>query len=392
MSKDIDFDELDKAVSSLMGDVKDKETLHPNQTLDINTTLAPDEDPAYKNLDKTADGIGSEAINRYEQTISIDEDEPEDKVKVGTKEPTIKPVPAPATPPVAAATSKRGGRFMDVVHPSSDMKSAAKSASSDAPHKGITIAVPSESEIAISHGADDNLSLSSDLVESSLDDEKVPSEPVSELKTDPEPLSSPFLVDAKVEKRPLGGEAKPESPEEKPEEPKEEAEELAQKVAEIENAPDPTEDTPDDDKSSVMDLMKEPAQSLTEVTEHLPDEFAEELLAVEKNVDDPISEDESGDSDKKSPKDDPKDDAKEDLKDEKTSDDHHKVISIPKQYQEKPSSSDETSGSIFDTKHYHKPVAHPAEQKSGWLWVIVIVVFIAVGALLGAAAYFFGLI
>jgi cobalamin biosynthesis Mg chelatase CobN len=220
----------------------------------------------------------------------------------------------------------------------------------------------------------------------------VPSEPVSELKTDPEPLSSPFLVDAKVEKRPLGGEAKPESPEEKPEEPKEEAEELAQKVAEIENAPDPTEDTPDDDKSSVMDLMKEPAQSLTEVTEHLPDEFAEELLAVEKNVDDPISEDESGDSDKKSPKDDPKDDAKEDLKDEKTSDDHHKVISIPKQYQEKPSSSDETSGSIFDTKHYHKPVAHPAEQKSGWLWVIVIVVFIAVGALLGAAAYFFGLI
>lgn len=402
-SQDIDFDELDKAVNSLMGGIKDKENLHSNKPLDITTTLGPDEDPAYKNLDKTADGIGSEAIDRHEQTVSIDEDTDQTDSKTESESTKTLPVEneTPAAAPVAAAVQKRGGRFMDVVHPSSDMKTASKSDKPEVRHKGVTIAAPSESEMAISHTKNDNLPSSVDPVEALVNNEE-PEDLVGEEKTGPEPLSSPFLADAKVEKRPLGGETKPDV-HEKPEEsnePEESAESIESKLKAIEavDLPVQNEEIPvdsvdnKDSKDSEIESMNEPAQSLTEVTEHVPDEYNDELLAVEKNADDPIPEDESSDSNKKSPEDNSKDDLKKDLVDEKSSDDHHKVISIPKQYLEKPSSGDNASGSIFDTKHYHKPVAHPAEQKSGWLWVIVIIVLIVVGALLGAAAYFFGLI
>ena len=111
-----------------------------------------------------------------------------------------------------------------------------------------------------------------------------------------------------------------------------------------------------------MDAMDEAAKNLTEVTEHIPEEFKNELLEVEK-VDTPaVSTSGVG------------------------------VVSIPQQYQEKPSSGDQTNGAIYDTDHYHKPVAHQASQKSGWTWVLVVVVLIIVGALLGAGAYFLGLV
>ena len=62
-------------------------------------------------------------------------------------------------------------------------------------------------------------------------------------------------------------------------------------------------------------------------------------------------------------------------------------ISIPQQYQEKPSSGDESNGAIFDTSTYHQPLAHPAKKKSGWIWVLVIVALIVIGAAAGAIAF-----
>lgn len=349
MSKnELDFDELDKAVSSLMGGVKEKDNLPSSKTLDINETLAPDEAPAYGKLDHTAEGIGSEAIDRHEQTVSIEETDetPEldtkpsiDAVPVAVKTPGPAPAPAAAT----ATPSKRSGRFMDVVHPSSDMKSAemSKPAAAKVSHEAATIETTSKVETPAIADIPDS-------TEGNLPDD---TEPVIELSDDvveAEPQSSPFLPDAKVEKRPLGGTGE----------------------IKIDELDELEPDHKKDDEFSKMDAMNEPARSLTEVTEHIPEEFEDELIAVEK-----------GSTDEETAKD-----------ETKKSDSHGGSTSIPKQYKEKESTGDHTNGSIYDTKHYHKPVAQAEEKSSGWLWFIVVLILIIIGGGLGAAVYFFDLI
>lgn len=61
--------------------------------------------------------------------------------------------------------------------------------------------------------------------------------------------------------------------------------------------------------------------------------------------------------------------------------------SIAQQYQEQPSSSDQSNGAIYDTATYHQPLSHPAKKSSGWLWVILIIAIILIGA--GAGAYIY---
>lgn len=62
-------------------------------------------------------------------------------------------------------------------------------------------------------------------------------------------------------------------------------------------------------------------------------------------------------------------------------------ISIPKQYDEQPSTGPEDNGAIFDTATYHQPLEHPAKKSHGWVWVLLIVLVIALGAGIGAALY-----
>lgn len=66
--------------------------------------------------------------------------------------------------------------------------------------------------------------------------------------------------------------------------------------------------------------------------------------------------------------------------------------SIPKQYREEPSTSDENSGSIYDTDSYHQPLDHPPKKKSGWMWVLWILLILLVGAAGGAGIYFMGML
>ena len=63
--------------------------------------------------------------------------------------------------------------------------------------------------------------------------------------------------------------------------------------------------------------------------------------------------------------------------------------SITQQYTEQPSTGDQPTGAIFDTEAYRKPLSHPAKKKSGWLYVLWIVLLLVVGAGAGAAVYFF---
>jgi len=56
-----------------------------------------------------------------------------------------------------------------------------------------------------------------------------------------------------------------------------------------------------------------------------------------------------------------------------------KPTSITQQYKEQPSTGDQTSGAIYNTDAYHKPLVRPAKKKSGWIWVLYIVIMIVVG-------------
>ncbi len=103
-------------------------------------------------------------------------------VSVGNSAPSPTPVSLAETPAVRRST----GRFMDVVHPSSDMRSRV--AERPTPQPVENREEPSEEEAPSRH---------TDMPDP-LDFQPTP-EPAADA-----PLESPFLPDAKVEKKPLG--------------------------------------------------------------------------------------------------------------------------------------------------------------------------------------------
>ena len=149
--KEFDFDELDKAVTSVMGDntVKtDASSVAPASTSNDVTRSVPDTAAAT----------------------------------------TVVNPPVTAPPPA----SRRTGRFMDVVHPSSDMSSTTKPS-----REGVAINPPAATAPVVN----DTPTVEAPVV--ATPDLQPPVE-VAEINAT-EPLSSPFLPDAKPDKRPLGG-------------------------------------------------------------------------------------------------------------------------------------------------------------------------------------------
>lgn len=344
---DIDFDELDKAVNSLMGNVgKDRTDDGPKEnTFTVSSTLKPGEKPEYEKLGEVAKTIGSETlVGRGELTIVEELDSKVKSVSSETKEDlepkseATEPVVMSTAPIVLAKESESAlpkpivpavkrpasGRFMDVVHPSSDMKSSSTPA----------------------------------LVESSRNEtvtEAIKPVPVKSVvpSVDPAPLT-PFLPDAKVEKRPLG-EAAPTG--------------SGAPFKDDIGATDKNEsadkgDTPSNEITGVEDKKDYDNQKpidATAIVETLSDE-EKQLQALESSGEElsqgpTISAVESGDTE-----------------------------NLTKNGDQKP--ADETAGDIYDVKGDHQPLAHPAKQKSGWGTVIIIILVILVFAALAGAAYF----
>lgn len=211
--------------------------------------------------------------------------------------PETAPEPSPSIEPVTTAPAARrsSGRFMDVVHPSSDMRSSSVANRSE---------TRAETREEVS---------------------------VPEM---PEPVTSPFLDDAKVEKRPLG--------------------------AFSDATPKPTVDL------SAELLLEAPDEELLEADNEAP----------EAPVEEPASEVE----DEPVPEVMPEEEIPSTF-----------PTSITQQYKEQPSTSDQPSGAIFDTEAYHQPLTHPEKKKSGAMVILWILVLILVGAAAGAAFYFFAL-
>ena len=248
--------------------------------------------------------------------------------------------PAPVAPPPAPAARRSSGRFMDVVHPSSDMRT--KSSFTPPVNSPAAPAQPPQS------------------TPSTLDEDA---------QDWAKPLESPFLPDAKVEKRPLGtmpatGSA-PKEDElllEAPDEPLLGAHTMPDPIdfaAHASALPSEQEDTGSPVETTEEEVTVEPEPIKEEATEAPVEvEEVQPELPVSK-VEEPVRDAEPIGS-----------------------------ASISQQYTEQPSTSPE-SGAIYDTESYHQPLA-PAPKKKSGAWVFVwILLLLIVGAAAGAGFYFF---
>lgn len=330
---DIDFDELDKAVNSLMGkagEPKEKEKESPEKTLEIDSTLKGDEEPKYDALSQAAKEIGSETLDSndnktvvedlgtsHETTVSgVLEPEAPENVTPPLAETPVSPV-VPIEPPAAKRPSS--GRFMDMVHPSADMRPAGPQPS---PAPRLVGPVPPKSVVA------DTPSSTAPLP---------PSEEIA--------ASSPFLADAKVEKRPLGSEPPTGGP----------ATYAAAETAEanvVASQPD-LEVASKDMDSTTPDIKSDDEQQPLNAEDFSSENArqAQQLQSIESAAD-------SGGSNK----------AIQSIE----SGDTEKMLKTPAMTDDKTAL-----------------LAHPPKQKSGWGIVVVIVIVIILSAAVAGAAYFF---
>ena len=413
--KDLDFDELDRAVNTLMNDVPKSDLSSDDQikTLSIDSTI-PD-DAAVPTVDATPASPASDSAPAATPVVSAPT--PQQKSAV--------------TPPAA----RRGGRFMDVVHHSSDMKKDQPATPATRPQpvsrQGVTIdpikstapsmaasssvapAVQSEPVIAkkeetVSAPTDtasmsdwpDPLDMSTPKSTPASQPEPIVEQPdpmplleegsetavTTPASEDLQPLTSPFLSDAKVEKRPLGS-GQPSLP--------------------TEEAPEP-DHTPVVSNSDIDLTANNPADQLPatpEAKKDLPPELQGDLVAIESGS---AADEAKPEESEKASKEEVKESKSEErevkaeptphptaLLEANSEDDKPEFTgptSIAQQYKEEPNTGDPKNGAIYDTDTYHKPLAHPAQKKSGWLWVIWIVLILLVGAGAGAALYFLRII
>jgi hypothetical protein len=330
--KDLDFDELDRAVNSLISGGQPS-VATPEPVLNVPTTLVSNDAPS---------------------------------------QPPVAPAPSQ---PLAARRSS--GRFMDVVHPSSDMRSSAPvavvapvsriaptiapvatpSVSTPVPVEPTTpkseypdpidfqgfnpgVAPTPTPEVApVAHEDEDS------------DITKIADDITASLGKDTTtPLESPFIADAKVEKRPLGAFSGDISVDAAVTEP-------------VEEEPTPSVELPVESKDDSDDHP-------IEKDVPLPAELQNDLLSIEAN-ENPVAAPEAVFTPPAASTDVPVG-----------------PTSISQQYSEKPSTGDQPVPTMFAAEAYKKPAAHP-KKKSGWFVVLWIGLLIIVGGGIGAAVYFF---
>lgn len=395
--KDLDFDELDRAVASALNTstpVADSVSEPLSQPAPATAELA--DSPSVSDADSASSSISAHAVHSRlmpsaapsaRTTLARKPTEPTD---VGAAEPVAVPESAPSSQVEATSSLKRTiphreGRFMDVMRSSSQVPRPVQQASTqeEAPvatesssdsELGVDDTTNTHLEAAISellasegHVASTvvdvpqpteapaaiDLAPSHEIAEAVVSDEESLASIAAELgkpaELTPEatPSNSPFLADAKVEKRPLGVADEP----------------TTVVSAEPELAPEPTIAAPETENTP------------------MPEELQSDLMAIESA-------------------------AAPDVASEVTSDESVSAdtapqasvatgpTSIARQYKEQPrtASEDDESGAIFDPQTYQQPIEHPAKKSSGWGWVIgiIVIILLAVGA--AVAAWFGGIL
>jgi hypothetical protein len=254
---------------------------------------------------------------------------PSEAPKPTAPTPVVAPAPKPAEPTLVVPPRVRSrGQVMDVVPPLAPRRPAQ-------PVKPVeaTASEPVEEPATPSFEQPDPLEFSGfKMDESPAPIEEKPvdiaPEPVVAADEQTEPLTTPFLSDAKVEKRPLGA---------------------------FSDTPKPDEEKPEE-----MKPLEVPAEEIAEPVEQqedLPAELQTDVLSIEAT--------ETTATEAAPP-----------------------VPSIIQQYKEKPSSDDKPSASIYDSEAFHMPLTHTAPKRSGWLIVVWIAALVLVGGGIGVALYF----
>lgn len=370
--KDIDFDELDKAVSSLLGSSDQKPATASQPTSSTPTT--PVTPPATPNAPEPAKPAASTA-------------------------PSVPPR-EPATPSVSAPAARRSGRFMDVVHPSSDMAGADKEANSqplagsgrklqpinrdvkpepvEPKEEAKKAEQPIPQKLSVVPEADPKTLVSTP----DTDDTKWPdpldvqppqsADTSTETKTEETDASktdsaSPFLTDAKVEKRPLGAYA---------DQPKSEAAPTDEKAPDKPNASDSSFDTlgsallPGNDSQI-------PATPAAPNNDDMPPELDQKVVEIEATergeTTQPDADKEAGQKSEAS-----------DLAEASTPSNppvNVASMSIPQQYKSTERPAKEADRPVFDTKDYHAPIQTTDHKKSGMgQWILLgVLLLVAVG-------------
>jgi hypothetical protein len=299
--QDLDFEELDKAVNSLMPSPSDNNSNKPAISVNSDTPIASNQNPTRSQpVLKTA--------------------------------PDMKSIDRPST-----------GRFMDVVHPSSDMR-----ASLNVPQRSLSPSLAPQPTAPIA-----NTPL---IEEKPVDKPVVPVSnkenwaglPNYQSSASNTPSESPFLPDTKVEKRPLGAF----SDDNKSDKPVDEA-----IVAEGKDANKDWAEAP---------KIEAPANTASEAESDIPAELDSSILNIEANssthkndVDmnnNPLSYTSS-------------------------------ATSINQQYKEKSGSDKPVNGSIYDTSSYNTTTSKSVKKKSSWMMVVWILILLVVGVGAGLAFY-----
>jgi hypothetical protein len=314
---DFDFDELDKAVTGALGN---------------------DATPSQPDMPKQAEPVTPESTPVQVAPIS-------DSVRQ-------------TTPP---AIRRASGRFMDVVHPSSDMRSSRptgqQSESPTASRQPSTMGgfTPPET-----NHADMFTKLAEPQQEETASIADVQDDDASAVGEWSKPLESPFLPDTKVEKRPLGGSADTETfasmLEETSKEPLLEAPDEPR--LEATTMPDPIDFA---NQSMALPFENEDTGELkTQETPALLEEHPLELIEPDEEVTKlsaPSAPEPTG------------------------------PTSITQQYTEQ-ASAVQPSGAIYDTENYHQPLAHEGKKHSSVWTILGIILLVVLGAGAGVAFYF----
>jgi hypothetical protein len=413
--KDIDFDELDKAVNSLMTKAQKNEPSAVTATSDT---------PATQNIPPTTE---SDMPLTAAAPVVPGVIKPKSGPAVNPDvQPAITPEPrGSSTPPqrTGAPATRRGGKFMDMM----PKKPATIPVSRPASREGATISphVGADAKADVTKAVESETTLPqvSSLPQSSAAEKTAPKndwpDPIEiatakkpptiekepetiiaekptqeslkdEEKTENRPLTSPFLPGAKVEKRPLGSPISnvpmlaPEAELQAPAPDDSEAQLPAKPSDVVLEMPDEFgSDVMQVEADTHMDMPKTESKPLEQeplaAPMPAPSQAAGTIVPQEVEVKDvsPLKEEEASDKVEESPATDTPSASGR--------------ISIPPQYKEQPSTGEKESGAIYDTSTYHQPLMHPAKKKSGWLWVLWIVLILIVGAGAGVALYFLGI-
>jgi|GEM_PF-302080 len=524
--KDLDFDELDKAVNSLMSgvakdapaksDTNDDPVIELKPQGDMNKTPESFSTPVstppntQRQSQSSAPAPSADSIepkdDQQSSSVPVVSDAPTANADAAVATPTVEPpvrstaaslvsddslhesdssngdITSETTPETTTAQTgsepskntpmtvpsslpaRRAGRFMDMVHPSADMKRPEVTAKPS--RSGVTIAPrdsfspantpaePSESVPAkehISESSEDSLEqpvspvaaltgidanpvvkkteetsapavshespksewpdpldmagFEEDKLDQSLKDvtkgdkpANTPlfgSEPTDTLKPKKDeeisasaPLTSPFLPDTKVEKRPLGGGLSADEPDHTPIHPSSSDEQSYGKSDPEAQLP-PSNDAADAPLPAELhsDLIaieadKGPADQVAAQPEPSSSSNSPAAPAIKRSEPSVSTQASSSVNTVKST----------DTASGKAAPALTGPTSIPKQYREEQSTSDEDNGSIYDTDSYHQPLDHPPKKKSGWMWIVWILLILVAGAAGGAGIYFMGML